>query len=94
LNGRIYSTDYGNHRVQVFNSDGKFLFKFGSKGNGDSQFNYPCGIFVDKRGRIIVVDSDNHRIQVFNSRGEFLFKFGSYGKEDGQFKYPHGVVVD
>jgi len=30
---------YDKNQVQVFNSDGKFLFKFGSRGNGDSQFN-------------------------------------------------------
>jgi len=81
LNGRIYSTDYFN-LVQVFNSDGKFLFKFGSYGNGDSQFNHPCGIFVDKRGRIIVVDS--YKSSYSRSEdGRFNSSCEYQGKEDG-----------
>jgi len=32
--GDIIVVEYGNHRVQVFNKAGVFLFKFGSQGNG------------------------------------------------------------
>ena len=36
--GDIIVVDYGNHRVQVFDKAGKFLFKLGSNGNGNGQF--------------------------------------------------------
>ena len=39
-NGRFIVADTGNHRVQVFDSTGKFLFKFGSECT-----TLPCGPF-------------------------------------------------
>jgi len=33
--GEIVVADYSNHRIQVFDRNGKFLFKFGSNGNGN-----------------------------------------------------------
>ena len=38
---------------------------FGSQGNRQGQFSYPCGVIDDKDGFIYVCDSDNGRIQIF-----------------------------
>jgi len=95
LRGDIVVTGRNNQRVQVFDRNGKFLFKFGSKGNGNGQFDRPCGVTVDQRNnQIVVADTWNNRIQIFDEKGTFLRKFGSYGKGDGQFRYPFGIVVD
>lgn len=53
---------------QVYSADGEFLFKFGSHGEGNGQFNAPTGVAVDVNGNIIVADWGNSRIQV---RGRF-----------------------
>lgn len=50
--------------AQVFSADGEFLFKFGSHGEGNGQFNAPTGVAVDANGNIIVADWGNSRIQV------------------------------
>jgi len=50
--------------LQVYNADGEFLFKFGSHGEGNGQFNAPTGVAVDGNGNIIVADWGNSRIQV------------------------------
>lgn len=50
--------------MQVFNTDGEFLLKFGSNGEGNGQFNAPTGVAVDVNGNIIVADWGNSRIQV------------------------------
>lgn len=50
--------------MQVFNTDGEFLLKFGSNGEGNGQFNAPTGVAVDANGNIIVADWGNSRIQV------------------------------
>lgn len=50
--------------MQVYNADGEFLFKFGSHGEGNGQFNAPTGVAVDANGNIIVADWGNSRIQV------------------------------
>uniref|UniRef100_A0A7N6ADA8 RING-type E3 ubiquitin transferase n=1 Tax=Anabas testudineus TaxID=64144 RepID=A0A7N6ADA8_ANATE len=56
----------------VYSADGEFLFKFGSHGEGNGQFNAPTGVAVDANGNIIVADWGNSRIQVFDSTGSFL----------------------
>lgn len=48
----------------MYNADGEFLFKFGSHGEGNGQFNAPTGVAVDTNGNIIVADWGNSRIQV------------------------------
>lgn len=68
----IIVTDFHNHSVKVYNADGEFLFKFGSHGEGNGQFNAPTGVAVDTNGNIIVADWGNSRIQVFDSTGSFL----------------------
>jgi tripartite motif-containing protein 2/3 len=48
----------------VFDSEGNFLFSFGSNGEGNGQFNAPTGVGVDQHGNILVADWGNSRIQV------------------------------
>ncbi|KAL1023491.1 hypothetical protein UPYG_G00041440 [Umbra pygmaea] len=68
----IIVTDFHNHSVKVFNTEGEFLLKFGSNGEGNGQFNAPTGVAVDVNGNIIVADWGNSRIQVFDGSGSFL----------------------
>lgn len=65
LQGNVYVVDTGNHRIQKFTSNGKFLTKWGSFGSCDGLFNKPTGIAVDKEGNVYVVDNGNYRIQKF-----------------------------
>lgn len=43
-----------NHRVQVFQSDGTFVGKFGSMGNRPGQLEHPHYIAVSSTNRVIV----------------------------------------
>lgn len=61
---RILATDYNNHRVQVFDEQGNFMFVVGEKGMGDGQFQSPTGIGVGPGGEIIVCERLKGRIQV------------------------------
>jgi DNA-binding beta-propeller fold protein YncE len=92
--GNVIVADTYASRIQVLNSSGTFLRKWGSSGSGDGQFNTPRGVVVDTSGNVIVADTGNNRIQVFNSSGTFLRKWGSSGWADGQFSQPYGVAVD
>ena len=42
---KIYVTEYANHRVSVFTSNGGYLTSFGSQGSGPGQFANPHGIY-------------------------------------------------
>ncbi len=70
-----------------------FLTKWGSKGFGDGQFDFPSGIAVDKDNYIYVADTNNHRIQKFDCDGNFLTKWGVQGYGDGQFVGPAEVSI-
>lgn len=84
----FYVVDNNNHRVQKFNSAGKFVLKFGANGgdgtsgSGEGEFWYPFGADVDSLGNVYVADYTNNRIQKFDSSGNFVSMFG-WGVSDG-----------
>ena len=86
--------DTGNHRIQKFTSDGTFVTKWGTEGEGDEQFDSPYKVAVDAGGNVYVADTGNHRIQKFTSDGTFLRKWGNWGSGNLQFAYPGGVTAD
>ena len=66
-----------------------------SRGAGNGQFEFPCGVAFDGEGNLVVADGDNHRIQVFRySDGTHLRSFGSSGAGKGQFITPWSIAFD
>ena len=94
VRGRVFVTDSGYCRVQVFDADGKFLDKWGTPGDGPGQFRRPWGIALDGAGQVYVTDHANSRIQVFTHDGRFVRAWGSTGTAPGQFRQPEGIAVD
>jgi len=58
--GNIFVADMDNNRIQVFDSKGTFITKF-----GDSQLNGPRGVAVDSTGKVFVADFGNGRVVAF-----------------------------
>ena len=96
LDGQIVILDSKelDFQVVVLNKEGEFLRSFGSNGSKSGQFNFPCGIAVDKEGHIIVSDTGNNRIQVFDNDGCFIRSFGSFGSAEGQLNDPMAIAID
>ncbi|MBF0592497.1 MAG: hypothetical protein HQL02_10465 [Nitrospirae bacterium] len=92
--GNVYVADSANNRIQEFTSDGKFLAKWGSYGDGNGQFYGPYAIALDGSGNVYVADRDNHRIQKFTADGKFLAKWGNKGSGYGSFYTPSGIAID
>ena len=57
--------DCKNHRIQVFELDGKFVGKFGIKGSTLGCFQGPYSTAVQSNDRILLFDLHYHRIQLF-----------------------------
>ena len=63
--GHVYLCEFGNHRVQKFTTDGRFVASFGKGGRGEGELDQPWGIARDSQGRLFVLDTYNHRVQRF-----------------------------
>ncbi len=80
---RIYVSEYGgNDRINVFDSSHRFLFSFGTLGDGLDptalEFSRPQAIVIDReRGELLVTDTCNHRVGRFTLDGELLGWTGS-----------------
>jgi peptidylamidoglycolate lyase len=71
--GSFYVSDgYGNSRVVRFSASGRYLFEWGKKGRGESEFNIPHGITLDQNGHVYVADRENNRVQIFDSSGKYI----------------------
>lgn len=92
--GKLYMPEAGNHRVNVFDLNGKFLFLFGGMGTEPGKMNNPEAARFASDGRLYVSDLKNDRMQVFTPEGKLLFGWGKTGDGDGEFKAPAGVAVD
>jgi len=68
--GNLYVLDTGNHRIQKFGPDGKYLATYGRKGQGPGEFYYPAWLAIDAKGLIYVTDPNNQRIQVLTPDGK------------------------
>lgn len=84
--GRIYATDYGNDRVQVFEPDGTFVRQWGDVTG-------PWGIAVSSSGLVFVAENNGYRIHVFESDGTSVRTWGESGSGAGQFNMPKGVAL-
>ena len=94
LGDRLVIVDSELHQVVECELQGKFISKFGQRGGGPGEFNFPTHVAVDDRRQIYVTDALNCRIQVFTADGQFVRMFGSTGDTAGHFSRPKGVAVD
>lgn len=68
----MISIDKFSVNLQVFDSKGKFIRKFGSKGSGNGELLHPRGLFVYPDGSVMVADRDNNRVSLFSASGAFV----------------------
>ncbi len=68
--GNIFVVDRGNHRIQVFDPEGKFLQSIGKEGQGPGEFERLGALFLAGDGTFYA--QDNNRIQRFKHDGTLL----------------------
>lgn len=89
--GNIFVADLGNHRIVVFDAQGKVTATWGKKGNAAGEFNEPSGVAIAPSGELLVADSWNGRIEKFSPQGEYV---GEISSQAGNFYSPRNVAAD
>ena len=92
--GWIYVVDTGAHAVYVFQPDNQLIKRFGNRGSGDGEFNFPTYIWQSQNKNLLITDSLNFRIQIFDRYGGYLSQFGFVGNGTGDLARPKGVAQD
>jgi DNA-binding beta-propeller fold protein YncE len=54
--GRLFVADRGNHRIQIFDQDGKVLGQW-------RQFSRVSGLFIDKNDKVYAIDSESNAMR-------------------------------
>jgi len=93
--GRVYVTDRGNARIQIFDSEGDYIAQWSS-----DELGRPWGLDI-VGNRVYVVDGGdmlptgfrNHAL-LLDMEGAILRKWSRYGQYDGQLEWAHDVAAD
>lgn len=76
----IFKLDFYNDTIFIlsgdglysFNAEGKFVRRFGNKGNGPGEYVFPFDFSIDRQNRqLIIYDSNKRQIHVYDFSGEF-----------------------
>jgi DNA-binding beta-propeller fold protein YncE len=100
--GWVYVADRENHRIQVFDPNGKFETQWVNMAR-------PCGLYIDQSselayigelGAAIGANAEGRklgpRVSIYNTQGQLLARLGDEGEGEtpGRFIAPHGVCID
>ena len=89
--GNIYIADTENNCVKVFDSTGKYLFKFGDN-EGEGKMDWPLSVAIC--GDRILISQSNYCILYYTLNGKFFSKIGKYGNGELEFVWPYGLTID
>ena len=89
--GNIYIADQSINCVKVFDSTGKYLFKFGDNEDGGKMY-LPLSIAIC--GERILISQYYHCILNYQLNGKFISKIGKGGNGELEFNCPIGLTID
>jgi len=86
--GQVWVADRENHRIQIFDTNGKFL-------KGFTDLLRPTDLFIDKEDTVYVSELSN-RVSIFTIDGKLVARWGNTAvtKEEALFLSPHAIAVD
>jgi sugar lactone lactonase YvrE len=91
---RLYVADTHGHDIKVYTLDGQQVDRFGARGAGPAEFNYPTFLALHD-GELYVSDTLNSRVQVLSAEdGRALRQIGRRGLSVGDMVRPKGIALD
>jgi hypothetical protein len=91
---RVYIADVSRHEIVVLDFAGKLILRFGARGAGNGQFNFPTHLALTPEGNLAISDALNFRVQIISPDGKFIGKFGESGDSPGHFSKMKGIACD
>ncbi len=95
--GDVILSDRQNHRLSIFNADGKLVRRFGDYGEGTGTkgglFSEPHGMAIGASGDTYICDRYNFRVQQFDSKGNFKFQWTTTGVFEDDKSFPLGICL-
>ncbi len=100
--GWVYVADRENHRIQVFDSNGRYETQW-------SNMARPCGLYIDAEAGLVYVGElgvaigpnsqalgVGPRVSIYDTQGTLQARLGNQpgGEEAGRFIAPHGICID
>ncbi|CAH1787729.1 unnamed protein product [Owenia fusiformis] len=77
--------------VYMFNRKGDLENSYGTKGSGNDQLDWPCGVCTDSLDNIIIADCNNDRIHLLDPTGRFIKYLLT---PEDNVKYPYALAID
>ena len=90
--GSVYVADVGAHQIVQFAPDGTERRRFGKRGTGPGEFNYPSHLAVDPGGGLWVVDTLNSRVQHLTARVTSCPRSARWATGPGTSDVPRGSL--
>jgi ABC-type Fe3+ transport system permease subunit len=90
----VYVADSCNHRIQVFDREGRFLRMHGRAGSASGALSYPYDVRVEPDGTQFICEFGNSRISIVDARDQLVEIIGGAGAEPGRFANPWAVAFD
>jgi DNA-binding beta-propeller fold protein YncE len=84
--GRVYVGDRENQRIQIFDSEGKFIKQWTGVG-------YPYGLVITPDQHVWMTDGGYDRIVELDQEGKILGAFGEPGHKPGQMAWAHFMAM-
>ena len=100
VDGTLFVADTWNGRIQVFDSQGSFVRKWGIFNIMDGDNKDPLSLFgprglaMNLSGNLLVADTGNKRIVEFTPNGDYVTQVGGGGVVLGRFEEPVDLAVD
>jgi len=92
--GRIYALSAIDGSICVYNNQGNLLLRFGTRGAGKGEFDFPTSLAIDRKGLIYVADQHKNQVLVFNNNGQFLYAFSQLGWREGRLHRPSFIYIN
>jgi hypothetical protein len=73
--GTIFALDFKDQKIKIYDSEGRFLYSFGDKGQGPAELQMASGIQLSPGDELVIEDSLAKKLVYFSKEGKYVKNF-------------------